>query len=39
MKINVDVNGKKTVDNEICGKQFICDPINCECECDKSCDV
>ena len=23
----------------ICNKGFIWDPSNCECECDKSCDV
>ena len=23
----------------MCGKGFIWNPINCECECDKSCDV
>ena len=26
-------------DKEICDKGFIWNPSNCECECDKSCDV
>ena len=32
MKTNVDVN-------VICDERFIWNPSNCECECDKSCDV
>ena len=23
----------------VCDKGFICNPSNCECECNKSCDV
>ena len=23
----------------ICGKRFIWNPSNCNCECDKSCDI
>ena len=30
---------KELIDKGICDKGFIWDPINCECECDKSCDV
>ena len=35
MKINADVNVK----NWLCDKEFIWNPSNCKCECDKSCDV
>ena len=27
------------IDKGICDKRFICNPCNCECECDKWCDV
>ena len=27
------------IDKGICGKGFIWNPINCECECNKSCNV
>ena len=30
---------KNLIDKGICGKGFIWNPSNCECECDKSCDV
>ena len=30
---------KELVDKEICDKGFIWNPSNCECECDKSCDI
>ena len=30
---------KELIDNAICDKEFILNPSNCECECDKSCDV
>ena len=44
-----DVNGwnedkckcewKELIDKGICDKGFIWNPSNCECECDKSCDI
>ena len=27
------------IDKEICDNEFIWNPSNCECECDKLCDV
>ena len=27
------------IDKGICDKAFICNESNCECKCDKSCDV
>ena len=30
---------KELIDKAICNKQFIWNPSNCECECDKSCDI
>ena len=30
---------KELVDKGICDKGLICNPSNCECECDKFCDV
>ena len=30
---------KKLIDKRVCDKGFIWNPSNCECECDKSCDV
>ena len=27
------------IDKGICDKGFVLNPSNCECECDKSCDV
>ena len=30
---------KKLIDKGICGKGFICNPSNCECEYDKSCGI
>ena len=30
---------KELIDKEICDKQFIWNPNNCECECDKSYDI
>ena len=37
--INAEVNVKKWIGKGICNKKFICNPSNCECEYDKSCDV
>ena len=39
MKTNEDVNVKNVIDKGMCEKGFIWNPSNCECECDKSCDV
>ena len=30
---------KQLIDKGVCNKGFIWNPSNCECECDKSCDV
>ena len=30
---------KEIIEEGICNKRFIWNPSNCECECDKSCDV
>ena len=30
---------KELIDKGVCNKGFICNPSNCECECDKSCDI
>ena len=30
---------KKIIDERVCDKGFVWNPSNCECECDKSCDV
>ena len=38
-KINVDVNVRNWFDKWICHKRFIWNPSNCECECNKSCNV
>ena len=27
------------IDKGVCDKDFIWNPSNCECECDKSCDI
>ena len=32
-------NCKELIDKGICDKGFIWDPSNCECECDKFCDI
>ena len=45
IKINADVNAKsrcewkELIDKRVCNKGFIWNPTNCECECDKACDV
>ena len=30
---------KELIDKGVCDKGFISNPINCECECDKTCDI
>ena len=30
---------KELIDNVICDTEFIWNPSNCECECDKSCNI
>ena len=30
---------KELIDKEVCDKGFIRNPSNCECECDKACDI
>ena len=30
---------KELIDKGMCDKGFIWNPSNCECECDKSCDI
>ena len=30
---------KELIEKEICDKRFIWNPSNCECECDKLCDI
>ena len=30
---------KELIDKEICDKGFVWNPSNCECECDKWCDI
>ena len=30
---------KELIDKDVCDKGFIWNPSNCDCECDKSCDV
>ena len=37
--INAGVNASELIDKGICDKGFIWSPSNCECACDKSCDV
>ena len=37
--VTVNVECKELIDKGICDKGFIWNPSNCECECDKSCDV
>ena len=39
MKINADVNAKNWLIKGVCDKGFIRNPSNCECECDKLCDI
>ena len=41
--INVDIKCrdecKELIDKGVCDRGYIWNPSNCECECDKSCDV
>ena len=30
---------KELIDKVVCDEEYIWNPSNCECECDKSCDV
>ena len=30
---------KELIDKEVCDKGFVQNPSNCECECDKSCEI
>ena len=30
---------KELIDKGVCDKEFIWNPSNCKCECDKSCDI
>ena len=39
MKTKSRCECKEFIDNEMCDKGFIWNPNNCECQCDKSCDV
>ena len=39
IEVNVDVNVKKLINKGLCDKGFICNPSNCKCECDKSCNT
>ena len=42
MKINDDkcwCECKEMIDKGVCGRGCIWNPSNCECECDKFCDV
>ena len=38
LKINV-CECKELIDKGTCDKRFIRNPSNCECECDKNCDI
>ena len=39
IKTNADVNVKTLIDKGMYDKIFIWNPSNCECECDKSCNI
>ena len=42
IKVFVIINNagmKELIDKGVCDKGFIWNPGNCECECDKSCDI
>ena len=38
-KLNADVNVNDSLIKEFIDKRFIWNPSNCDCECDKSCDI
>ena len=38
-KINCRFECKELIDRDLCDKGFIWNLSNCECECDKSCDI
>ena len=37
--VTINKDGTMTNDKRMCDKGFIWNPSNCECECDKSCDI
>ena len=39
MQMQTRCECKELIDKEMCDKRFIWNSSNCECECDKSCDV
>ena len=39
IKINADVNAKNYLIKGVCDKGSFWNPSNCECECDKACDI
>ena len=39
IKINARRECKELIDKVVCDKGFIWNPSNCECECDKACDI
>ena len=39
MRINIGVNVKNIVDKQECNKEFIWNPSNCNCKCNKSCNI
>ena len=39
IKINADVNAKNYLIKGVCDKGSFWNPNNCECECDKACDI
>ena len=37
--MNVKSECEELIDKGVCDRRYIWDPSNCECDCDKSCDV
>ena len=37
--VTINKDGTMTNDKGMCDKGFIWNPSNCECKCDKSCDI